>query len=135
MPFMAMKHEKDPAQAILDKIGMKKLGDLPGFELFGNRVLLGIYERPEVTKSGIHLPDQTRKEDEFQGKAALVLMKGPSAFVDDEHFTFNGQSLEPGDWVSVFISEGRKIVINKQLCRIVRDQDISMKIPAPDTVF
>ena len=135
MPFMPMEHKKDPAQLIYDKIGIKKLGDLPGFYLMGSRVLIGVYERPEKTKSGIHIPDQTRKEDEHQGKAGLVLLKGHSAFVSDGTIDFGSDNVEPGDWVSISITDGRKIVINGQLCRIVRDQDIMLKIPAPDSVF
>lgn len=132
---LKMVHDQDPAKLILDKVGMTKLGELPGFHLHGNRVLVGIYERPNKTASGILLPDQTRSEDEHQGKAALVLLKGPSAFVDDDHFAFNGDNVEPGDWISLWVTDGRKIVINGQVCRIIRDQDINLRIPAPDAVY
>ena len=81
------------------------------------------------------MTDATRREDEHQGKAALVLMKGATAFVDDEHFQFHGDNVEPGDWISLWVSDGRKIIINGQLCRIIRDQDINMAIPAPDSVY
>lgn len=135
MPHMEMVHDKDPRQAIYDKIGMKKLGVLPGFRLHGNRVLVGIYERPEKTKSGLYLADTTRKEDEHQGKAALVLMKGHSAFKSDEHFSFGPDNVEPGEWISLWVTDGRKKIINGQLCRVIRDQDINMVIPSPDSVF
>jgi co-chaperonin GroES (HSP10) len=132
---LQMVHEVDPRKVIYDKIKMKEAGKLPGFELFGNRVLVGIYERPKQTVSGIHLPDQYRAEDEHQGKAALVLAMGHSAFKSDEHFSFGPDKIEPGDWVSLWVFDGRKIIINGQLCRIVKDQDIVMKIPAPDAVM
>jgi co-chaperonin GroES (HSP10) len=136
MPFMLMEHENDPRQVIYKKIGMKKLGELPGFKLLRNDVLLGVYERPEKTKSGIHLPDSTRNEDSMQGKAALVLALGPTAFVSDEHVTFHPeQKVGVGDWVSIWVSDGRKIVINGQLCRIIRDQDVVLSIPSPDSVW
>ena len=130
-----MVHEKDPRQTIYEQIGMKKPGKLPGYEVFGNRILIGIYERPEKTKSGIYITDGTRKEDEHQGKSGLVLMLGPNAFVSDRNYDFKDQKLEPGDWISVFVNDGRKIVVNGQLCRIVADQDITFRIPAPDAVF
>lgn len=130
MPAMLMEHTKDPAQVIRDVIG-----DLKNFEIFGNQVLLGVYERPKVTKGGIHLADQTVHEDRYQGKAGLVLKKGPTAFVSDHNYNFKGQNVEIGDWVAIFVSDGRPIVINKQLCRIVEDQYIRLKIPAPDVVF
>lgn len=135
MPPMLMKHDRDPADVIRDKIGLMPDGKIPGFELFGNRVLVGIYERPKVTASGIHLADQTRDEDKHQGKAALVLMKGPTAFVSDKNYDFRGQNAEVGDWVALFVSEGRSIVIRGQLCRVIEDQFITLKIPAPDQIY
>ena len=97
--------------------------------------MLGVYERPAKTKSGIILTDQTRREDEYQGKAALVLKKGPTAFVSDANYDFNGQDVEIGDWVAIFVSDGRQLVVHGQLCRLVEDQHIRLKIPAPDIVF
>lgn len=130
MRNLKMQHDTDPAETI-----KKQAGDLSKFELFGNMVLLGVYERPQVTKSGIFLADTTRQEDQHQGKAALVLMKGPGAFVSDKNYDFRGQDVNIGDWVSIFVSDGRKIVINGQLCRIVEDHHIRLKIPAPDAVY
>jgi co-chaperonin GroES (HSP10) len=140
MPPMLMKHDVDPAQAILDKVGMKKLGELKHpngkeFRLMGNLVLIGVYERPKQTKSGLYLADQTIREDEHQGKAGLVLMKGRSAFRSDQNYDFGDDNVELGDWVAIFVSDGRKIVINGQLCRVVEDHHIRLKIPAPDVVF
>lgn len=130
MPPMLMSHSEDPAKIIKDKVG-----DLSKFELFGNQILLGVYMRPNKTKSGIHLSDQTIREDEHQGKAALVLAKGPAAFVSDANYDFKEQNVALGDWVAIFVSDGRKIMINGQLCRIVEDHHIRLKIPAPDAVF
>lgn len=134
MPYMEMIHKIDPAKVIFDRVGAKK-GTVPGFTLYGNRVLVGIYERPEKTKSNIIIPDQTREEDRHQGKAGIVLMRGPTAFVSDENYSFGEQTAEVGDWVMLFITDGRGCVVNGQRCRIVRDQDIAMKIPSPDSVF
>lgn len=130
MPAMRMAHTIDPAKELLDKIGK-----LDGFELFGNQVLIAIYQRPEKTKSGIILADVTRHEDRNQGKAGLVVALGPSAFVDDENVSFSGQKVEVGDWVAIFVSDGRQVVVNETLCRIVQDQHIRLKIPFPDCVF
>ena len=130
-----MQHESDPAAIIMKKVGMDKKGEIPGFKLFGNRVLVGVYERPEKTKSGLYLADKTRQEDEHQGKAALVLMKGEAAFQSDKNFDFLGDNLEVGDWVMLFVSHGLKCYVNGQLCRIIRDQDLTMKIPSPDQVY
>ena len=125
-----MEHGADPAKEIFAGVG-----DLKKFELFGNQVLIGIYKRPEKTKSGLYLADATRQEDEYQGKAGLVLALGPSAFVSDDNYDFKGQSVKVGDWVAIFVSDGRKLFVNEQLCRIVEDQHIRLRIPAPDAVY
>jgi co-chaperonin GroES (HSP10) len=125
-----MQHDVDPAQLIWDQVG-----NLDDITLFGNNILLGVYERPEKTKSGIILTQQTRGEDEHQGKSGLVLKKGPTAFVSDANYDFKGQTVEVGDWVSIWVSDGRKLIIHGKLCRLVEDQHIRLKIPAPDIVF
>lgn len=130
MPPMKMLHTEDPADTI-----RKKIGDLSKFPLFGSQVLLGVYERPIKTQSGLYLSDQTRNEDRHQGKAGLVLAKGPAAFVSDKHYNFYDMDVEVGEWVAIFVSDGRPITLNGQLCRLVEDQHIRIKIPAPDAVF
>ncbi len=130
MPQRAMVHEIDPAKQIWDAIG-----NLDGFEVLHNDVLIAVYIRPEKTKSGIIYSDQTRREDEMQGKSGCVLRKGPLAFVSDENYDFKGQDVHPGDWVAIWVSDGRKIVINGVLCRMVEDRHIRLKIPAPDLVY
>ena len=127
---MHMQHDTDPAKDIF-----KAIGDLKEIELFANQILLGVYTRPTKTKSGIILADQTRTEDEHQGKAMLVLKKGPAAFVSDANYDFHEQDVQVGDWVVCWVSDGRKIKINGQLCRVVQDQHIRMRIPAPDMVY
>lgn len=127
---MKMVHDTDPAKEIQSNVG-----DLSTFRIMGNRVLVAVYQRPEKTKGGILLTDQTRREDEHQGKAGLVLKKGVSAFVDDHEYTFSGDNVKVGDWIALWVTDGRKIVINGQLCRVVRDQDIVTTIPTPDAVF
>jgi co-chaperonin GroES (HSP10) len=133
---MLMKHDDDPKEVISKKIGLTNDGRIPGFSLQGNRVLLAIYERPNVTKSGIHLSDVTLKEDAIQGKAALVVMLGPSSFRSDERVMFDeAEVLKVGDWVMCFVSHGLRCSVNGVPCRIIRDQDITMRIPAPDQVW
>ena len=132
---MLMKHAENPRDVIYKKIGMTKDLIIPGFTLMGNRVLVGLYERPEVTTSGIHLPDKYRSEDLHQGKSGLVLALGHAAFVSDDTFNFGPDKLKVGDWCMLFVSHGLRCSVNGQPCRIIRDQDITMAIPAPDTVW
>ena len=144
MPFMRMEHSADPAQVIYDRVGMNKKGEIPGFKLHGNRVLIGIYERPSKMKAiktvtgqmvSLEIPDTVKAEDKSQGKAGVILMVGTSAFKDDDVFSFHGDNVEVGDWVMVHVSYGLACVVNGQLCRIVRDQDVGMLIPSPDSIF
>ena len=131
MPPMRMEHNEDPVKEIKKKIG----NAVNEITIYGNYILLGVYERPEKTKSGLYLSDQTRGEDKHQGKAGLVLKKGPTAFVSDANYDFKGQDVEVGDWVSIWISDGRQLYVNGQLCRLVEDQHIRLKIPTPDSVY
>lgn len=135
MPPRLMIHEENPKDVIFKNIGMTKHLKIPGFELFGNRVLVGIYEMPEKTRSGIIMPDKVRDENLHQGKAGLILAMGHAAFVSDEHFNFGPDKFEVGDWCLMFVSHGLRCAINGVPCRILRDQDITMRIPAPDQVY
>ena len=49
---------------------------IDGIDVLFNQVLIAVYERPKVTASGIHLPDQSTDEDRYQGKVGLVLKRG-----------------------------------------------------------
>lgn len=141
MPYMKMVHDVDPREVIYKQIGAKtdkKTGaiTIPGIHLKQNHVLVGVYMRPDKTKSGLYLSDQTRKEDEHQGKAALVLALGPSAFVSDEEREFLPEQISKvGDWVSLWVQDGRKINIRGQICRVIADQDIWVGTDEPDSIF
>lgn len=134
MPPMKMLASANPAKDLWDR-----LGSLKGFEVLHNDVLIAVFVRPkEVQLKGgkvLHLADQTIKEDEWQGKAGMVVLKGPQAFVSDESYDFKGQDVKPGEWVSIWVSDGRKVMVNGVLCRMVEDRHIRMKIPSPDSVF
>lgn len=147
------KHRIDPAAKIYEQLGIpvKKSGKyrgqpvqpnvIPGYHVAGNRVVIAIYERPETLELAggfeLYLSDTTRREDEHQGKAGLIVAMGAKAFVSDDNYDFgiDAQVFRPGVWVAIHVSDGRKIVINGQLCRLVEDQYISLRIPAPDAVY
>lgn len=133
-------HTVDPRQKIYLQVGMVfdaagGAGRIPGYEIFGNRVLIGVYERPDRLASGLYLADRTRREDEHQGRAGLVLLLGWSAFRSDGDFDFGPDKIVQGDWIEMTVQDGRKSVVNGQLCRIMRDQDIIGKIPHPDAIY
>lgn len=131
MPASFMDHGgKDPATEIIEKVG-----GLDGVDVHFNKVLCGIYIRPEKTKGGIIYTDTTRDEDLYQGKAAVVLKVGPTAFVDDGQAEFHDQHVKVGDWIVFRPSNGLKMKINKTDCVLLQDVQIEMRIPAPDVVY
>jgi len=125
-----MTHTVDPVNELRESVG-----DLSGIKIYNNWILCAIYKRPEKTASGIILTDNTRKEDEYQGKVGLVLKKGPLAFVDDETTTFQEQNVNIGEWIVFRSSDGWSLTVNGVLCRMMQDIQIRMAIPSPDVVF
>lgn len=130
MPPALMSHIEDPANEI-----RKRIGDISQIEVLHNQILVGVYIRPEKTKGGILLTSQTRDEDRYQGKAGLVLKKGPLAFVDDDNNKFHDQNVDVGDWVFYRVSDGFPLVLNGTLCRLLEEVHVKGKIPSPDVVF
>ncbi len=101
MPYARMTHDVDPKKVIHDE-----LGDISEIELFHNQVLAAIYIRPEKTKSGLYLSNNTREEDKWQGKVGLIVKTGPDAFKDDTGKWFNGVNINVGDWIYFRPSDG-----------------------------
>lgn len=131
MPPMVMVHKEDPKQVLF-----KQLGDISGFDLFHNQILVAVYMPPEQTVGGIIVPVKTRDENKFQGKVGLLVKKGPTAFVDPEKQWFTGtEGFEPGDWLVFRASDGWAVTINKVLCRIYDDTQVRARIQHPDQVW
>lgn len=128
MPITSMYHDEDPAKEIHDKVG-----DISGFNLFGPKVLVAIYVRPEKTKGGIYLTDKLRDEDLYQGKVGYVLKIGPCAFTDADWF--GDEQVNVGDWVGFRASDGAALVVNGVNCRLLEDIRIYGKASHPDLIF
>jgi co-chaperonin GroES (HSP10) len=129
-PFKAIEAittASNPKKAILEFVG-----DTSGFEIGGDRVLVGIFMRPEKTKGGIIRPDANKEEDVWQGKVGLVLKLGPNAFVNPDDGSLYEQHAEVGDWVGFHVGDGKQIEFKKMPCRIIRDSSIEVfKIKEP----
>lgn len=135
MPALHAVHESDPAKELL-----RRVGPIKDLELFGNAILVAIYVRPSKARFGkmtLELTDQTRKEDEYQGKVGLIIKQGKLAWQDDEQVQFHGQKCEVGDWVVLRPSDGWPVTLtqNQVLCRVVSESAIRMRIPSPDLVW
>lgn len=130
MPFMLMDHETDPAKKITEEIA-----DLNSVELFNNQVLVGVYIRPQKTKSGLYLSDKTTDEDRYQSKVGLLLKAGPNAFEPNSEGWFKGETFNLGDWLVFRPSDGWQITVHGVLCRILLDTQIKGRIKNPDEVW
>lgn len=130
MPAMKMHHEKDPRDLL-----QKQIGDLSDFELFNNQILVALYIRPKVTKSGIFLTDKTVDEDIYQSKVGLIMKLGPTAFKDDTGEWFKNVDMNIGDWIISRSSDGWTITINNVPCRILHDVNVRGRIQDVDQVW
>ena len=132
-PFKAIEaitSASDPKKAILDFVG-----DLSGFEVFGDRVLVGIFMRPEKTKGGIIRPDINKEEDVWQGKVGLVLKLGSTAFVFPGDGLLYEERANVGDWVVFKVGDGWQLEVNKMPCRMIKDTAFIAKIKDPMMVL
>ena len=75
------------------------------------------------------------KEDEYQGKAGLVLAMRTSAFVSDDNHNFMGVKAEVGDWIAAWVTDGRKIVDSRSTVPLFHDDHVRMVIPQPDWIL
>lgn len=129
MPYMAMQHAEDPREVLT-----KALGDISSVGVFHNKVLVAIYVRPKVTKSGIHLTDATTDEDKTQGKVGLIVKMGDRAFEPDTKWSWP-DDIGLGDWVFFRASDGWAINVHGTSCRVLDDVDIKGRIESPDQVW
>jgi co-chaperonin GroES (HSP10) len=131
-----MQHDVDPKQEIIDR--MKPFID--EIHVMGEDVLLGVYMRPEKTKGGLLLAQQSRQEDEYQGLACVILKMGVLAFVEDETHKYGDRKPQVGDWVAVKKSQGFSFKIGVsstevQPCRLMHESGIKLIISEPDMVW
>ena len=126
---MRMEHNGDPAKELLEKVG-----DISNLSLFGPKILVALYVRPEKTAGKIIIPEKsnTRDEDVHQGKVGLVIKKGPTAFTD---FAYFNESVEVGDWVWFRASNGIAMKFNGVDCRYLEDIRVEGKINQPDAIW
>lgn len=128
MPLAAMKHDVDPRDALLAKLG----NALDGFEIADNFVLIATYRRPEKTQGGIILTSGVLTEDIHQCKAGLVVKMGPS--VD-----FPLLDIKLHDWVVLKPSDGWAMEILTKgepvHCRLALDTQIRGRLAHPSLVW
>lgn len=127
---MKMTHDIDPVKKLVDEIG-----DLSTVELFNNQILVGVYLRPEKTKSGLYMPDKHRDEDRFQSKVGLLLKMGPRAFEANGDGWFEDEQFALNDWLVFRPADGWNITVHGVLCRILSDTQVKGRVKDPDEVW
>ena len=130
MPYMIMDHEIDPAEKLKTDIG-----DISGVEIFNNQILCAVYIRPQKTKRGIILANETTDEDRFQSKVGLIVKMGPQAFVDETNSWFSKNDAKVGEWIVFRPSDSWSITVNGVLCRILDDTSVRGRVNHPDIVW
>lgn len=144
MSSTALKSKQNDPAANLKRDILAKIGDVSEFEIAQNEILLAIYQRPEMTASGIVLPHQNLKEDVYQGKVGLVVKIGEHCQFDrvDAYTGIKtGIPISLHDWVVVRPSDTWALDVNMRSdtlskkdyipCRLVHDKDIRARIPHP----
>lgn len=108
---------------------LAKMGDLSGIHVYHNSVLGMVYV--QETYGSIIASGGVKDEDKYQGKVALVIKKGPSAFVASNNWAWEPPVAE-GDWVVIRPSDGVARMINGQLCRLFEDIRVTEKLDHPE---
>jgi co-chaperonin GroES (HSP10) len=101
-------HDTNPAEEILTDLEWM----IEGLQPVGADVLLVMYERvgkgEQKSTGGIIIPvtqGGTATEDKYQGKAGLIVKKGPMAFQEDETHRWGDVVPQVGDWVLIDVRE------------------------------
>lgn len=130
MQAVAMKHVVNPKLEIQKAVAplVEKM------TVLGPQVLIAVYIQPERTAGGIILTDQTREENNYQGKIGLVLKVGPVAFHEDDDHKF---PIVPkvGDWVMFRVGDTFEFIIGKRKFRLAEDVSIKAILTDPDIVL
>jgi len=105
--------------------------------VFGNDVLIAVYDRAgKKTKGGIIVPE-TNREDEFQGITGLILDFGPLASRENQRFMdwFGGDPPKIGDWIGFNTKDGIRFKVGEVLCRSIEWQYLRFATHVPDLVM
>lgn len=131
----------------------KDLGNMKDFELLDDDILVATYVDSQVAASGqradgtkwqLIKPQNSTQEARWQGKAALVVAVGPTAFkYHNNGQPYEGKTVKVGDWVVIHPSDGREIFLKDPksatneyvACRRLNWSSILMRVDDPRRVY
>lgn len=114
---------------------LKQVGDIDGFDIFNDLVLVGTYITPEKSAGGIIMPNKSLDESRYQGKVGLVLKLGPTAFKYTDRFAYEGRVPEVGEWVVYRTSDAWETFIRGVPCRLIESELIKGIIADPTIIY
>lgn len=129
-----MVHDIDPKKVLWDAV-RPYLDDCHPTQAY---ILAARYVRPEKTTGGIILTENqgTRGNDEYLGKAHLLLKCGPLAFWEENEGAVWGDAKpRPGDWISMRPSDGMSLYLGKTMCVLVLADAVRMITNRPDIIL
>ncbi len=131
MPVASAKKIVELSQADDPKEAIKRAVGPLDFQTLWDLVLVGTYIQPERRKSGLYLPQEAVREDEYQGVVGLILQMGPEAQKLAEET--NGPKV--GDWVVYNINSAWSMHLRDAPCRQLPYEKIRMRIPDPKVIY
>lgn len=129
----AIQRAREIAHSEIDDDAQRHLamfGEFNGVVGHSQVLCLG-YTPRAVTAGGIHLPDRALEEERFQGKAFLIIAKGPGAFKDDRIAQFYGFDPQVGTWIIARTSDGLEMFYQGHSVRLFEDVNIRIKDVSP----
>lgn len=126
-----MLHPTDPKEEIRAAVA----DQLAEIEVMGARIMVAVYQRPEKTKGGVFLTQDSRNEDRYQGKVGLILAMGPLAFSEDATHQWGDTKPQIGDWVAFRVGDTHPFLLGDRTCRLVEDVYVQMILDRPDVIL
>ena len=131
MPVAFAKKTIEISQADDPKAAIEKAVGKQDFQTLWDLVLVGVYIQPERRKSGLYLPQEAVREDEYQGIVGLILQMGPDA----EKLAAETNGPKVGDWIVFNINNAWSMHIRDAACRQLPYEKIRMRIPDPRIIY
>lgn len=132
-----MRGGGDAAKAKLDAELRPSL-DKSRIRPVGHDILLAMYNRADgMSQGGIIIPG-TNREDEFQGKVAMIVALGPMCCEEESPgymAWFGGKPPQVGEWWGLSQRDGVQAVVGKTPCRLVEWKYLRFQTQAPDEVI